>query len=1512
MSRGLFHRRSRPFAAIKPRHRRGPSRARAVAWDLLEPRTLLSTWYVNSSNTNSSPTGSQTNPYETIQAAINTAASGDKILVETGNGYVETDTVNVPDLTIEADTGQSPVLGSENGNDTAGFTVSAGGVTISGFTVQGFGASGVVVTTSGGLTLSDDTIQDNSSGTPSAVGSGGGINNAGVLTLTNTTIDHNWAGFGGGIFDAGSLTAVNCTIADNTIYSGNNPPGVASSDLDRGGGLYLDPSPVTFAQIYNTIIASNDDGSYLYPNGPADDVAGEAESGEYAYNLIGADATGIGNQDGVENPGLEPSASSNGGPTDTIALSPESPAIGAGSSSIPEVTVPSTDQRGLPRTSGSIDVGAFQLQPDESYPTVYMVDTTVDDNSAGAGTDDLTTGALRYVVNQADKDPNPSGSLIEFDQTVFDQPQTITLSASLGPLDLFESAGPEVFQPPPLGGNFFEPTISGGNDVGVFQVGQGVKAAINFLKISDGFAVNGGGVSNAGTLTIYGGSIVDCSATADGGGIYNTGALSLTTTIQDNSAGTPNNPNNPDGAGGGIYNSGTLVVELSGITGNQAVLSGGGIDNEGSLSIGTSTISDNQATTADPTNDLYAEAAGGGIYTDGPTSVSDCTIESNSAVSDFGGSGGGIDADDSISDSSIIVGSSTITNNKAGSGGGIAGDSISVYNSTITDNTAYNTGGGLYGDTFSSNITVDSSTFSGDSAEYGGGLAGDGLSVDSSTFAGNSAAYGGGGIDSEDIVVDSSTFSGDSAEYGGGIEADELTLVNSTIAGNSALVRGGGLDLGGGARNTIVNSTIAENNVSSSGVGGGLSTSVAVTLNNTIVALNTAGTGSGAPASDISVLSGYGYQGSVAGSNNLIGTGGSGGLSNGNRNQLDVSDPGLDPNGLEDNGGPNQTIALETGSPAINAGSNDLVLDASGNPLLDDEAGNPRFEGGIVDVGAFQAQVPPAPAAKVYVNVAYAGDAMWTPVILSDGSVHVIGYDAFSAIQPAVNAVAAGGIVNIAGGTYDGNVTITGNVVLVGSGASSTIISGPGTGAAIDVNGGTLNASGITVTGFSHGFVVEGFGVLSINDSTIEGNIIGVQIDDGNGSVDGVNFDGANQTDLVIGSDAGPVTVGATRPDDFAATGTYIDNASSQTINATDDTFDGVNPAVAGVSQLFAIQAKISDELNNPNAGPVEIVKGQIFVTPAAEASAPGAIERAESDAMPGDTINIAPGTYGGPIDVTQDLTFAGAGASVTTISDGGSVFSIASSVETTISGLTVTGGTAASGGGIDNAGMLTLSADTISGNMATGSGGGIENEATGTLIISDSTISGNTAGGNGGGIDNAGMLTLTNTTIARNSAASGGGISDEGTLTAAVNVTIADGNNSVGSGSGGGLDVTGAGAATLYNTIVAQNTDSGGRRRHRRQRHHLGQLEQPGRCRRERHRARLELARRRQPVSRISGLQRWPDRDHWPRGRQPRDRRGQQYLGGQFRRDHGPARRPARRPAGCAQCRAIRRYRRV
>jgi hypothetical protein len=149
MSRSLSLLRSRELAIHKIRHRRPPSRARLARFESLEPRTLLSNaLYVNSAN-NGAQTGlTAATGYTTIGSAIEHAESGYTILVETGDGYTDNDTVNVPNLTIEADASASPpavpVLsgGQPNllGNNVSGtgFTVAATGVTISGFTIEGF------------------------------------------------------------------------------------------------------------------------------------------------------------------------------------------------------------------------------------------------------------------------------------------------------------------------------------------------------------------------------------------------------------------------------------------------------------------------------------------------------------------------------------------------------------------------------------------------------------------------------------------------------------------------------------------------------------------------------------------------------------------------------------------------------------------------------------------------------------------------------------------------------------------------------------------------------------------------------------------------------------------------------------------------------------------------------------------------------------------------------------------------------------------------------------------------------------------------------------------------------------------------------------------------------------------------------------------------------------------------------------------------------------------------------
>src|SRR5206468_3152328 len=105
-----------------------------------------------------------------------------------------------------------------------------------------------------------------------------------------------------------------------------------------------------------------------------------------------------------------------------------------------------------------------------------------------------------------------------------------------------------------------------------------------------------------------------------------------------------------------------------------------------------------------------------------------------------------------------------------------------------------------------------------------------------------------------------------------------------------------------------------------------------------------------------------------------------------------------------------------------------------------------------------------------------------------------------------------------------------------------------------------------------------------------------------------------------------------------------------------------------------------------------------------------------------------------------------------------------------TLSGLTISkgsanGSTTFKGGGIYNAGTLTVSNSTLSYNTASNGGGGIAND--GTLTVSGSTLSGNSSAA-GGGIANSqqGTLTISGSTLSGNSASEGGGIENFGTVT--------------------------------------------------------------------------------------------------------------------------------------------------
>jgi CSLREA domain-containing protein len=153
------------------------------------------------------------------------------------------------------------------------------------------------------------------------------------------------------------------------------------------------------------------------------------------------------------------------------------------------------------------------------------------------------------------------------------------------------------------------------------------------------------------------------------------------------------------------------------------------------------------------------------------------------------------------------------------------------------------------------------------------------------------------------------------------------------------------------------------------------------------------------------------------------------------------------------------------------------------------------------------------------------------------------------------------------------------------------------------------------------------------------------------------------------------------------------------------------------------------------------------------------------------------------------------------------------------ISGVTIEGGTPSAysytnddGGGIfSEGGTLTIADSILTDNTVSTEGGAVYSDGTG-LTITDSTIAGNTATTAGGGVAvPGGVVQLTNDTIDGNSSESGGGLAyldlsstSNGSLI--DNVTVAHNNGIYGGGVYGPVY-----AGTIENTIIADNTNTGG-----------------------------------------------------------------------------------------------------
>ena len=287
------------------------------------------------------------------------------------------------------------------------------------------------------------------------------------------------------------------------------------------------------------------------------------------------------------------------------------------------------------------------------------------------------------------------------------------------------------------GGNL---TVDGNQSHRVFSVPRGVTVEMIGLRVANGRETDehGGGIRNAGTLTLSNSSVSGSSAGGDSG--CRTDDLASLCS-----------------EGGGIWSEGTLTLMESTISDNSAHFGGGIANREGSLTVIDSAIVMNSA-------DGCAVGAvlcsgGGGVWNSGML-----TMENSSVTGSSSDWGGGI-FNRGVREPTII--NSSVSGNSAGfDGGGLLNfETLTLIDSTVADNIAGQSGGGI--------------------ANAAGTL-----EVSNSTLSRNTAASAGGGIFNPvgaAADLENTTVSTNTADTGGGVyTGGELLLVSSTIAANDA------------------------------------------------------------------------------------------------------------------------------------------------------------------------------------------------------------------------------------------------------------------------------------------------------------------------------------------------------------------------------------------------------------------------------------------------------------------------------------------------------------------------------------------------------------------------------------------------------------------------------------------------------------------------------------------------------------------------------------------------------
>jgi hypothetical protein len=358
-----------------------------------------------------------------------------------------------------------------------------------------------------------------------------------------------------------------------------------------------------------------------------------------------------------------------------------------------------------------------------SYSALTVSDLINDINAANkhGGTNTITLTAPTtspYVLTAVDNTMDGANGL-----PVIKKGNTLTIVGNADTIDRSTASGTPAFR--------------------LFDVASGASLTLQNMTLQNGLAFGSG-------------------SSAEGGAIYNQGALVLSgVAVQGNTAqgsdgafkGSGTAGPGSDAAGGGIWSNGTLTLESSTVVQNDLAVGGygGGVRGDG-------------------TDGPGGNGSGGGLYAAGGTvSVTSTTFSGNEAQGGHGGSGG---------------------HGLGGNGGAASGGGLYVATGTVT----------LAGDTLQNNTAQ-------------GGMGGE----PDTGVSGNGGAASGGGVD---VATGTVTLTGDSLQNdtARGGERGLPGPFNDPGHGGNGL--GGALDVAGGSV-TLSSDTLEFNTAQGFGLGGG-------------------------------------------------------------------------------------------------------------------------------------------------------------------------------------------------------------------------------------------------------------------------------------------------------------------------------------------------------------------------------------------------------------------------------------------------------------------------------------------------------------------------------------------------------------------------------------------------------------------------------------------------------------------------------------------------------------------